>query len=308
MKIGLLSNSSLSIPTLQMLMTEQKVEKVGIPIPLQIITESIQKMLQQMQFPLHTFAKETLEEQLQEWCKGLDAVIVMGFPWKIPASCLSVPTKGFFNYHFAPLPEYRGSAPLFWVIKNREPQNKLSIHKMDAHFDRGPIVFEASIPILPNETMGQHMGRLSVSTVNWTKTFLYRLTNDRLEESPQTSAKAKYWPKPKAQDLQLDWKQQSAAQIMALVKASNPHYGGAFCWYQELPFRVLEVSSVQSPGLQQILQPGIILHSPQAPDLFVYCKGGGLLRIDVIKLEEGYFPGWKLFELGVQVGSFFSNG
>ncbi|MEO1514795.1 MAG: formyltransferase family protein [Bacteroidota bacterium] len=307
MKIGFLSNSSLGIPTLQALLTQGSIHRLGLSLPLHPPTENMQLLAQKFQIPIHHIDKQGQAAQLTEFCQDLDLVMVVGHPWKIPASCLSLPTDGFVNFHFAPLPSYRGAEPLFWVLKNQEAQNGLVIHQMNEQFDQGHILYEVFVQTNPLETLGQHMGRLSMAAIDWTKDFLRQYQAGQLKGRQQDASAAQYWPKPESQDLVIQWSEYRAADIQALVKAANPHYGGAISYYQGLPFRILELSIIPSNPQIAHLPPGTILNAANNMGLFVHAQQGELLRIDVVKLEEGYFPGWKLFELGVQAGQQFTS-
>ena len=50
-----------------------------------------------------------------------------------------------------------------------------------------------------------------------------------------------------------------------------------------------------------------IVHADTAQGLFVCCKDGQLLRINVIKLPEGIYSGGKLAALGFRTQQRFTN-
>jgi methionyl-tRNA formyltransferase len=75
-----------------------------------------------------------------------DLVVCMGFPWKIPADALAVPTHGWLNGHPSLLPLHRGPTPVAWAIRNGDDAYGISFHKMDAELDTGPILVQRRIP------------------------------------------------------------------------------------------------------------------------------------------------------------------
>ena len=96
-----------------------------------------------------------------------DLVVCMGFPWKIPADALAVPTHGWLNSHPSQLPRHRGPIPVAWAIRHGDPEVGLTFHRMDAELDTGPIMAQAAMEIDeytgPDEfypRMGQMMMRL----------------------------------------------------------------------------------------------------------------------------------------------------
>jgi methionyl-tRNA formyltransferase len=76
-----------------------------------------------------------------------DVIFSAGFPWKFPPALLEVPRLGCINAHPALLPKYRGPEPVFWQLMNGEPQIGMTIHRMDAQFDTGPILVQRAMDI-----------------------------------------------------------------------------------------------------------------------------------------------------------------
>jgi methionyl-tRNA formyltransferase len=76
-----------------------------------------------------------------------DVIFSAGFPWKFPPALLEVPRLGCINAHPALLPMYRGPEPIFWQLMNGEPQIGMTIHRMDAQFDTGPILVQRAMDI-----------------------------------------------------------------------------------------------------------------------------------------------------------------
>jgi methionyl-tRNA formyltransferase len=78
----------------------------------------------------------------------LDLLVVYGFNWKLPLAVLDTPRFGVLNIHTSLLPKYRGPAPVLWAIRNGDPETGLTIHRMDARFDAGPILAQrGGIPL-----------------------------------------------------------------------------------------------------------------------------------------------------------------
>jgi methionyl-tRNA formyltransferase len=76
-----------------------------------------------------------------------DLVVCMGFPWKIPADALAVPTLGWLNGHPSLLPAHRGPIPLSWAIRAGDEEVGITFHFMDAELDTGPIVAQRRFPL-----------------------------------------------------------------------------------------------------------------------------------------------------------------
>ncbi len=87
-----------------------------------------------------------------------DVVLTWGFPWKLPQDALDVPRYGSVNQHPAPLPRHRGPIPMSWALREGDTEFFITWHRMDAELDTGPILAQASVPILDEETTIWEMG------------------------------------------------------------------------------------------------------------------------------------------------------
>jgi methionyl-tRNA formyltransferase len=76
-----------------------------------------------------------------------DLVVCTGFPWKIPADALAVPSLGWINGHPSLLPRHRGPVPVAWAIRNGEPEMGITFHLMEADLDTGAILAQRAMTI-----------------------------------------------------------------------------------------------------------------------------------------------------------------
>jgi methionyl-tRNA formyltransferase len=93
-----------------------------------------------------------------------DLAICTGFPWLIPTEAIAVPRLGIVNGHPSLLPRYRGPFPVAWAVRNGETEIGLTYHRMDAAFDTGPVLAQASVPLGEDETwsgLQEKLGELS---------------------------------------------------------------------------------------------------------------------------------------------------
>jgi methionyl-tRNA formyltransferase len=89
-----------------------------------------------------------------------DLAICTGFPWLIPAEAIEVPRLGIVNGHPSLLPRYRGPFPVAWAVRNGEAEIGLTYHLMDAAFDTGPVLAQATVPLADDETWDDLQGKL----------------------------------------------------------------------------------------------------------------------------------------------------
>jgi methionyl-tRNA formyltransferase len=70
----------------------------------------------------------------------------------VPAAILDLPSHGILNVHPSLLPRHRGAAPIPATILAGDPTTGVTIIRMDAGLDTGPIVASSSWPLDGTET------------------------------------------------------------------------------------------------------------------------------------------------------------
>lgn len=83
----------------------------------------------------------------------IDLIISIASPIIFREPLLKAPRFGCINYHTGLLPKYRGRQPLFWAMLKNEKYFGISIHIMDKIIDNGPILVQAKVPILVNDSL-----------------------------------------------------------------------------------------------------------------------------------------------------------
>ena len=79
----------------------------------------------------------------------------------LPKSIWSLSRKATINLHASLLPNYRGAAPINWVIKNNEKYTGLTTFLIDDKIDTGAVLIQKKIDINPKETAGSLHDRLA---------------------------------------------------------------------------------------------------------------------------------------------------
>jgi methionyl-tRNA formyltransferase len=76
-----------------------------------------------------------------------DIAVAACFPWRLPRSVLAIPPLGIFNIHPSLLPAGRGAEPVFWTLRRGERTTGVTVHRMDAGLDTGPIAAQAEMAV-----------------------------------------------------------------------------------------------------------------------------------------------------------------
>jgi methionyl-tRNA formyltransferase len=153
-----------------------------------------------------------------------EAVCVCAFGALIKEPLLS--DYEMFNVHPSLLPRWRGAAPVERAIMAGDEETGVSIMRVTAGLDSGPVCALLATPIGPTDTYGTLAERLEGMGAS--------LLIDVLERLPdcfeQDESRATYAEKLTAEDRRLD-PTRSALELDRVVRALSPHIGAAL----ELP-------------------------------------------------------------------------
>lgn len=112
------------------------------------------------QVPTHTFNKASLESgELVQKLKDyqVDFVVLAGFLLKIPVNLIQAFPDKIINIHPALLPNYGGKgmygAKVHEAVKEAgDKESGITIHLVNENYDEGKIIFQAAVPILPEDS------------------------------------------------------------------------------------------------------------------------------------------------------------
>ncbi|MBN1257125.1 MAG: methionyl-tRNA formyltransferase, partial [Planctomycetes bacterium] len=158
---------------------------------------------------------QTLQAEAPDLC------VVVAYGHLIPDELLQIPRHGFINAHASLLPKYRGAAPVPHAILNGETETGVTIFKLDADWDTGPVYGKIKTPISSDDTSGSVLERLSLLAGELMVTIVGQIDQGTLTPLPQTSEGACKAPKFTREDGMIDWSM-SAAAIDCLVRAFQP--------------------------------------------------------------------------------------
>jgi len=80
---------------------------------------------------------------------GIDFILVACWPYLLGPELIAAPRWAALNLHPSLLPRYRGPDPLALQIANRESIFGVTLHLLNAQFDRGDIVDQAEFAVTP---------------------------------------------------------------------------------------------------------------------------------------------------------------
>ena len=207
-----------------------------------------------------------------------DAIVTAAYGLILPQPLLDLPRRGAINVHASLLPRWRGAAPVQRALLAGDEVTGVSIMRMDAGLDTGPVYLQETIPILGSDTAGTLTGRLAELGGKLLMRVLDALESGEQDAVPQPAAGVTYAPKPDKREFRLDWSQ-DARMVDRRVRAFNPS-PGAGARVRGADLKIWSCALAPGKG-----EPGEVL-SADAGGLCVAC-GEGALRVTELQRPGG---------------------
>lgn len=156
-----------------------------------------------------------------------DLYVVIAFRM-LPEVVWNHPPMGTINLHASYLPDYRGAAPINWVIINGETHTGLSTFRLQHEIDTGNLLLRKRITLAQKETAGSLHDRLSHAGAPLILETLRAIQTNQLEEIKQDErAFVHSAPKLNREVTQIHWNN-NAKGIEQLIRGLSP-FPAAFC-------------------------------------------------------------------------------
>ena len=150
-----------------------------------------------------------------------DLFVVVAFRM-LPKSVWNLPSNGTINLHTSLLPNYRGAAPINWVLINGEKETGITTFFIDQQIDSGAIIKQEKIKLTETTTAAElhntlmHKG--SELLINTLESIKKNTVCHQKQESNLAISEA---PKITKELLKIDWNK-SANEIHNLVRGLSP--------------------------------------------------------------------------------------
>jgi len=269
-----------------------------LPSPVKVLAERLHLTVLQ---PLKA-REDGFATQLREL--NPDLVVVVAYGQILPQRLLDLPAHGCLNVHTSLLPKYRGAAPIQRAIAEGEPETGVTIMKMDAGLDTGPVLATRRTPILSTDDSQTLHDRLAQLGADLLLETIPEYLAGRIAPQPQPAEGASYAAKIKKDDGRIDWRL-SARQIWNRLRAFTP-WPGVFS-FLEVPPKLQMLKIWKAEVMETNGQQGTVL-SADKTGLVVGC-GQGALRILELQREGGRRLTAEQFLAGCQLkpGATFSG-
>lgn len=239
---------------------------------------------------LHAEAQAVLRELAPE------VMVVVAYGLLLPQAVLDIPALGCLNIHASLLPRWRGAAPIARAVEAGDRETGITIMRMDAGLDTGPMLLLERIPLTAEMTAAQLHDALSPLGGRLIVEALARLQRGELPEQAQPAAGMTYARKLSKEEARVDWSQ-PAATLARRVRAFNP---APVAW-SELDGERIRFWNARALDRAGSAAPGTIV-AADAEGLRIACGVGELL---VTELQR---PGGKALEAAQAVRGWAITG
>jgi methionyl-tRNA formyltransferase len=193
--------------------------------------------------------------------------VVVAYGHILRPEVLAIPARGMINVHASLLPRYRGAAPIPWAILNGDSETGVSIMRMEAGLDSGPVLQRVSTPIGPNETGGSLADRLADLGAAALIDVIQRLAKGDPPGEPQDESAVTFAPKVDRDTTRLSFEGPALAAARK-VRAFDPA-PGAWTTLEGSPVKLFGARPATGAGY-----PGEVIAAGRS--LVIACGDGAL--------------------------------
>jgi methionyl-tRNA formyltransferase len=212
-----------------------------------------------------------------------DVFVVVAYGRILAQRLLDLPRLGCLNVHGSLLPRWRGASPVQAAILAGDAVTGVSIMKMDAGMDTGPVYALRETPIGEEETAKELGVRLAAMGADALVETLILLEGEGGSAVPQDSSLATTCPKISREDARVDW-MRPAVELVRRSRAFTP-WPGLFTIRRNARLKLFHIFLAAEGGRMREGaegSPGTILEA--GPRLVVAC-GEGAVSIATLQAE-----------------------
>lgn len=222
------------------------------------------------------------DDDFQSWIREIgptcDAFVVVSYGKILPQWLLDLPKSSVINVHGSLLPRWRGASPIQAAIAAGDDVSGVTIMRMDADLDHGPIIEQAEERILPEDTCGSLHDRLAELGARILPQALVDVLSGAIVPSEQEHELATACRTLTREDGKIDWTK-PAEEIERLVRAYDPWPGT----WTEVEGKRIKINNVRIAPSDATRTPGERFISKEIP--FIACGNGTVLEVLGLQYE-----------------------
>lgn len=206
------------------------------------------------------------------------------------------------NFHPALLPRHRGTAPLVWAIAEGDTTTGMSVHEVTLGVDTGPIRWQRSLAIHPNDTgYSLHLKAANLAAGIAADLFRRLRSGTPLPPGVEQSGTASLHTSSDPRINRIDWSE-PRERIRNVVRAlSMPLPGAHTAWRGDrIGVEWVEPATLNGPSRP----PGMVQVDP-TEGVCVWA-GDGAVRLERARWNERLLGNQDLLDIGIAEGEVLS--
>ena len=206
-----------------------------------------------------------------------DLLVVAAYGRILPQPILDAARIAPINVHASLLPRFRGAAPIEAAILSGDAETGVTIMRVTAAMDAGPMILRRAIPIAPDDTQASLKEKLAGLGADALLAALDLYARGAAVETPQDESLATYTKPIRKEDAAIDWSA-AAAHIERMTRAFDPWpvarttLGGA-------PMLIWRARVVEPGNIETTPAPGTLVAVKR--EATVKCGRGKLVLVEV---------------------------
>ena len=213
---------------------------------------------------------DAVQKAIDESAADLGVVVAYGA--LLPQHTLDSVKHGWINLHFSSLPQWRGAAPVQWQVISGATQAGSSVFQLVQELDAGDVYDSREWPILPDETAGELLRRLSVLGAQQVLDVVTSLDSGTANSIPQQE-ESTYARKLSLEDGHLNLSLDSEA-VYNQFRGVTPE-PGAFVLFGDERLKIIEARSLAD---EEVVPSAITSVSKK---LYLGCASGSIELLSV---------------------------
>jgi len=190
-------------------------------------------------------------DELKSFKANLQVVVAFRM---LPEVVWSMPEYGTFNLHASLLPDYRGAAPINWVLINGETKTGLTTFFIKHEIDTGNIIFLEEVDISYHDDAGSLHDKLMIRGADLVlKTVRAIEVDSYMVKIQEDAPELKKAPKIFREMCEIDWNQDST-QVYNFVRGLSP-FPGAWMVLNSKMYKIFRVQVLSEDD--QVNAPGV---------------------------------------------------
>lgn len=185
----------------------------------------------------------------------VDCGVVIAYGKIIPKNLLDLMPLGWLNLHASLLPRWRGASPIQYTIMSGDTKSGVTLMRVDAGLDTGPILTAKEIEVTKDETSQSLADKLSSLSADIISEFLITYLQGGLTLKTQPETGVTLAPKIEKTSGRIFW-HEPAEIIERKIRALNPWPGTYSAWQSH------KIFIKQAVVVDQNFEPGRIIMTP----------------------------------------------